>query len=232
MAARSGGNKQTSCLIYSFGSNGDDAWEAAMAKRLPNCEVHIFDPSLSVELAKEVTQRAQGYGGFFHPFGLVAPNAEGQLGSVVQQSSRAGNWTLYTYQQIVEMLGHRGRTVDYFKIDIEGNEWLLYLGHDLTGKRGLFSLCAGDNPELRIGHLNIELHGYSVPRRAETIHSWFAGADACGLRVFHKELNTLACATGGCAEFSLISSQQAHAVQSWYRKAALLPPALLPATTR
>jgi len=48
-------------------------------------------------------------------------------------------------------------------------------------KKGLFS----------VGQMQIELHGGYNGRlsHSDVIGRWFEGADACGLRIFHKELN-------------------------------------------
>jgi len=32
------------CIVYSFGSHGDDAYERAIKRLAPNCEIHTFDP--------------------------------------------------------------------------------------------------------------------------------------------------------------------------------------------
>lgn len=34
-----------SCVIYSFGSNGDTSFEDAIHAMLPSCQVHVFDPT-------------------------------------------------------------------------------------------------------------------------------------------------------------------------------------------
>ena len=57
------------CLIYSFGSNGDDTWERAMAGRLPHCEIHIFDPTLVDEATLQ--QMVDVWGNRFHAIGLT-----------------------------------------------------------------------------------------------------------------------------------------------------------------
>eukprot|EP00966_Prymnesium_polylepis_P257065 5938216-Prymnesium_polylepis.1 len=58
------------CLIYSFGSKGEDSWERAMFERRPECQIHIFDPTLPLEEETRMVQASAKYGARFHSIGL------------------------------------------------------------------------------------------------------------------------------------------------------------------
>ena len=87
------------CLVYSAGSNGDFSFEAAMKKAMPHCEIHTFDSNLFKCPVDVCT---------FHQMRLG--NGQSPNGSK--------SWSM-----IIDELGHGDRTVDVFKIDIEGGEY-------------------------------------------------------------------------------------------------------------
>ncbi|XP_043208118.1 uncharacterized protein LOC122373811 [Amphibalanus amphitrite] len=92
------------CLIYSFGINYD--WSFDEAARAFGCEVHSFDPSIDYPEGR----RSDGI--TFHHFGIGRNNHTNVYG-----------WQIYTLDQIMDILGHKGRTIHYLKMDAEGGEF-------------------------------------------------------------------------------------------------------------
>ena len=54
-------------------------------------------------------------GMFFHPLGL--------LSKPVKMVNRNETLVFHTFSNLVNMLDHQDKTIDYLKIDIEGYEW-------------------------------------------------------------------------------------------------------------
>lgn len=98
-----------SCLVYSVGSAGNAAFEAALlADVSPECEIHIFDFDDFAQTTAEQTGHSKTV--FYHQWGL-----SGETG---------GKYKSFT-DTVVE-LGHINRTIDIFKIDCEGCEFDTY----------------------------------------------------------------------------------------------------------
>ncbi|MEW5304281.1 MAG: hypothetical protein WDW36_006902 [Sanguina aurantia] len=92
------------CLIYSFGSEGDYAFEIHVLS-ITKCEVHTFD----------CTYKGEDLGPRHHYH-------EWCLGSE-PDASMQGRGKFMTYKDIVVELGHVGMEVEVLKIDIEGYEF-------------------------------------------------------------------------------------------------------------
>ena len=104
------------CLVYSIGCAGDFNFEDAMSKKYnKECEIHVFDPA-DWTRKDDIKNRNIHY----HPWGLVS-TYDLKSKSVVWPKGRGGGFK--TFQESLEILGHKDRTVDIFKIDCEGCEW-------------------------------------------------------------------------------------------------------------
>lgn len=101
---------QVDCLVYSFGINFDWTFDEDMVTY--GCEVFAFDPSIN--------KSNHDHKPFIHFFnwGLGHFNGKGS-------GSKSG-WEMHTLSHIYEELSKfhdKNRTIDYLKVDIEGDEW-------------------------------------------------------------------------------------------------------------
>mmetsp|Transcript_1154 Transcript_1154/g.2523 ORF Transcript_1154/g.2523 Transcript_1154/m.2523 type:complete len:315 (-) Transcript_1154:260-1204(-) len=104
------------CLVYSIGCAGDFNFEDAMSKKYnKECEIHVFDPA-DWTRKDDIKNRNIHY----HPWGLVS-TYDLKSKSVVWPKGRGGGFK--TFQESLEILGHKDRTIDILKIDCEGCEW-------------------------------------------------------------------------------------------------------------
>ena len=99
------GKPHQNCLIYSIGSNSEDSWERAMALLRPECEIHIFDPTLSDVAVQDMERRARRYGARFHAIGIAAV------------SSKVKGKAYLTLGGMMQQLGHVGRRLDILKVE-------------------------------------------------------------------------------------------------------------------
>eukprot|EP00565_Helicotheca_tamesis_P001191 CAMPEP_0185725932 /NCGR_PEP_ID=MMETSP1171-20130828/2057_1 /TAXON_ID=374046 /ORGANISM="Helicotheca tamensis, Strain CCMP826" /LENGTH=339 /DNA_ID=CAMNT_0028394177 /DNA_START=167 /DNA_END=1186 /DNA_ORIENTATION=- len=97
-----GGEGEDGCLVYSIGSNNDFSFENFVYSEISqDCEIHTFDPG-------NYSKGAEKAGVNYHQYYVGLDEGE---------SSKS-------MKTIVEELGHQGRTIDIFKIDCEGCEWV------------------------------------------------------------------------------------------------------------
>lgn len=94
------------CVVYSFGSAGNDIFEKHLLSIIPHCEVHIFDPT-----CKPLPPPYH-----FHEYGVCASGTSFKAGEKV--------YPCRSMTQIVEELGHKH--IDILKMDVDGAEWGLF----------------------------------------------------------------------------------------------------------
>jgi len=134
----------STCVVYSFGSNGDDFFEADVLQQNSNCEIHIFDPTMthSPHSWKDIPHY------HFHRSGLCAAARSGGTGNNSTTTSSGDHDTTTSFvlkgtgtrnadgtfiddisfpcktlRAHMHDLGHR--RVDIVKADVEGMEWSL-----------------------------------------------------------------------------------------------------------
>jgi hypothetical protein len=95
------------CIIYSFGINYDFSFDDDAAQ-VYGCDVYCFDPSMAKEADKVERSKLV----HFYKIGLSHEAASPPKG-----------WKLQTLGGIRAMLGHKNKTIDVLKIDIESGEW-------------------------------------------------------------------------------------------------------------
>ena len=140
------------CLIYSVGSNGEFSFEVDMKQAMPHCDIHTFDMNPFKCPRKVCTFHQTQFGN-----GLVPPTSK-------------------TWPTVVDELGHRNRTIDVLKIDIEGGEY------------DLFPILF-ESPETSFPRqILVELH----PNTDERIHAFFELLRRNHYVIFNKEPNLIA----------------------------------------
>jgi hypothetical protein len=99
---------KSDCLVYSLGSNNQVGFETELLSRLGNnCEVHIFDHTVkSWAISKDLKQ--------VHTHSLAITSEA--------EAAKKGE-PFISYGKLRKLLGHEKRTVNIFKIDIEGSEY-------------------------------------------------------------------------------------------------------------
>ena len=123
----------------------------------------------------------------FHAWGLShidAANRDVPLGQKTNPLMPLG--------QIVDKLGHSGRTIDILKIDCEGCE---FAGFQLVWR----DIIAG---KYKISQIQVEVHLYE---HEADVPLFFADAAKAGFELFHKQRNHWGCLGWTCVEFSFIS---------------------------
>lgn len=174
------------CLVYSFGCNGNVDFEKAVLEVAPHCEIHIFDPGF-YEMEVETSLPNAHY----HQYG-VKPSYETDPSLHLNKDLPEGEFK--TFQEIVRELQHNKRTVDIFKMDIEGGEWTTFRDW-VKGPGNMFSWMGTD---ILLQQILIEVH--DAPIIANT---FFAELHKAGYAMFHKEPN-IQFAGGDCVEFGFI----------------------------
>lgn len=160
------------CLIYSVGSEGDFSFEKGLYKILEgstsksSCEIHVFDPKdYSSSVPSDIRSMIH-----FHNWGIV--------------DEASSSEKFKTLEQTVNILGHKGRILDIFKIDCEHCEWKTFTDW--------FSV------DLDMRQILVEVHG--TPDNA---NEFFETLQQMGYVTFHKEPNTKY-AVGNCVEYAFL----------------------------
>ena len=155
------------CVVYSFGSNGDTSFEAAILNRT-SCAVFTFDPTL----APEVQAAVEAVPGItFNAVGLSAVDGNAVIGG--------RTLPVRTLATLMKENGHAW--IDLLKIDVEGAEW--------EALEGLVAQSGGQ--ALPITQAQVEFHvgwGGHGPQDAVNL---LEALDDAGMRVFHVEENAV-----------------------------------------
>ena len=164
------------CVVYSFGSNGDTEFEKAVLATT-QCEVHVFDPTLSVEALAKLRKLPKIH---FHPIGLGPKNQQIQMNDklMTMGQDRAQPMNLHTLPTIMRTLNHTW--IDVLKIDIEGFEYSV-----------LQKLMKTSKTWLPVTQLLVEFHyWYNAPRTVpKEIVATLKALTSNNFRVFSTEPN-------------------------------------------
>jgi Methyltransferase domain len=162
------------CLVYSLGSNNNFDFESDLLERLgDNCEVHVFDHTVTTWKPPSTTKN-------IHTHSIALTSEAG---------AKARGSPFKSYQEIRKMLGHETRTINIFKIDIEGSEYEV-LPEVLK------------DAEHPVGQILVEIHMTQHAARSigatDRLLYRFRNAS---YHMFHTETNPYA---SGCYEFSFL----------------------------
>jgi len=178
------------CLIYSIGSEGKYEWEDALYEQLggPHCEIHVFDPGNYGRTGDMEHKNIH-----FHSWGLKSNYDQAYNAMITLDALEGAKPRMLTFQETVEELGHRGRTLDIFKIDCEKCEWANYK----------------DWISADIRQILIETHGVPSPKGGNEWHhaplkvaDFFDAFTENNFAMYSKEVNIYG--GGNCIELSYV----------------------------
>lgn len=170
---------QSPCVMYSLGSAGNMAFEAAVLKEQPGCEVHIFDKD-NFGLEKWFPDEGVRKHVTFHRAFITAKGENAQADP-----------PLRTLGGIMKELGHTH--IDILKMDVEGAE---------------FDVLSGNLPSIGqlLVEVHLTTKGDSATQ-LQAYDALMNSCESHGLRLFHKEVN--ARYDRNCVELSFIQSKWA-----------------------
>lgn len=151
--------KKKDCLVYSVGSNGNFAFELDLQRQLPNCEIHVFDPT---DYSEQMQQRGLD-GSNFHAWGLKSSD-----GKPMAVKKGLQGLEFVSLPETIKRLGHTGRAIEIFKIDCEGCEWSAH----------------NDILDQSIRQILVEVHSVNLQT-----DKFFDDMHNAGYAIFHKEPN-------------------------------------------
>lgn len=167
-----------SCTVFSVGSNGEFDFEEGIAKTLPACKIHTFDPTFIPDPpAQDTISRLK-----------ISYHTTGVSDKYVEKFYKGDVKPL---TQIVSEL--KVTHLPVLKIDCE------FCEHDAFLNDIFPAMKAG---KLSIDLVLVEIH---VPReKPEMLAKWLAAADEVGLRLYFFEFNTASIKEWHCAEYAFI----------------------------
>lgn len=155
-------------LVYSIGSSGNFVFEEGIKELLPNAEIHTFDRANYGCRANLCT---------FHQ-------------AYVGDGKTPGGKSL---NMIIDELGHRQRTIDILKLDIEGSEYAVFeafLKHPSNTTAGSDGKDSDNKtPYIRQILIEIHLHSDAGDEPISRVHGLFELLRLNNYAIFHKEPN-------------------------------------------
>jgi len=175
------------CVIYSFGSAGQDDFEKFMSTHT-SCEIHIFDPTPRIK--RDMTIRARKYGAHFHSIGLGGLHGKINRNGIWQNNLNKAELIVLSLPEIMKQFEHE--RIDVLKVDIEGSEY------------DAFEIILV-NCEFDIQIILVELHVFG-PGARDRVFKLISDMERCGYRMYHKEPNYQGCHGTKCIEFAFTRS--------------------------
>jgi len=160
------------CVVYSVGSKGEVSFEMGIETKLPLCEIHIFDPTLTAQQKNNMNSLLRNFQ--FHDFGLGSTNGEMKINSrkILWTQKTKSFFQVQTLATIMSNLGHKW--IDVLKIDIEGGEW------------SVFEKLFEEMKTIPVTQIQIELHFLGD---VKPVLNFFKNIGKKGFRVFSVEPN-------------------------------------------
>ncbi|CAH1782292.1 unnamed protein product [Owenia fusiformis] len=163
------------CLVYSIGINNDWSFDDAVVKQA-GCEVHAFDPTMNI------TDHKRGKSIYFHNIGLGVEDTINDLG-----------WKMRRVSTIMKDLGHDNKIIDFFKMDIEYSEWMVFpemIRDGVLGKIKQLVFEFHTHMRKHTGNTVASSH-YEEPTKEQYITMWktLEQLEKAGLRRFFHNTN-------------------------------------------
>nr|XP_045618933.1 uncharacterized protein LOC123770813 isoform X2 [Procambarus clarkii] len=152
------------CVVYSFGIRGKLNFEEDMERM--GCKVWVFDPS---------THRgSENPRLHFHSVGLAPVNTTRLVDGK--------EWNLLPFSSVVEQMGHLTTTIDYLKMDIQGDEWQVLQEVMRSNRHALTN----------VKQLGLEAHlegALRDPALYKVYLDTFLGLESFGFQLFYSNEN-------------------------------------------
>lgn len=165
-----------SCVVYSFGSNGELTFEEALIRATHGrCEVHVFDFSVSDDQAQQAEQIE---GVKFHRYGISETDQHVSEPFTYEDRS-VPSYELKSLPSIMRDLGHKW--IDVLKMDVEGAEYSVLQSIVQHYKRA--------NQTVPITQAQIEYHQHDKQPTRQDLIATLTAFEKSGFRAFHSEYN-------------------------------------------
>lgn len=166
------------CIVYSFGSNGDDQWESDILKKT-SCEVFTFDPTMSLEKEKMLSPSVHKN---FLGIGLAKYDGVMKIGGIERE--------VRNLRTIMEDLKHE--RIDILKVDIEGAEYDVFEELFSSGFPDVDQILVEVHAFAHLQQLNKAGGVVQNPSKLRVrLDRFFEILEKAGFRLFHKEINVL-----------------------------------------
>ena len=166
------------CIVYSFGSNGDDQFETDIMKKT-ECKVYTFDPTLTLEKKRMLSSSVRKN---FHNIGLATHDGVLAIGGIERE--------VRNLRTIMKGLKHK--QVDILKLDIEGAEYEVFEELYSSGFPDVRQILVEVHAFKHLQELNKSGNVVQIPSKLRLkVDRLFQVLEAAGFRLFHKEINVL-----------------------------------------
>jgi len=166
------------CIVYSFGSNGDDQFESDILKKT-SCKVFTFDPTLSFEKEKMLSPSVWKN---FHKIGLAKYDGVMEIGGIERE--------VRNLKSIMRVLKHK--RIDLLKVDIEGAEYDVFENLFSSGFPDVSQILLEVHAFRHFQELNKNGSVLQTPSELRLrLDRLFQVLEGAGFRLFHKEINVL-----------------------------------------
>ena len=171
------------CIVYSIGVAKTCEFEWDLQAEMPNCRIDLFDANReSMEWFKK--SRCANSSMRFHNWAV---------GGGSNVSKPAFGHPAYSFQEIMEKLGHQGRVINVLKMDIEGYEYDLF---EAAKKAENFPV---------INLILVEFHNIHRPAEQERLKNVVRWLEDAGYSPYFLERNPYWAYTG--AEVAFVRRQ-------------------------
>mmetsp|Transcript_3434 Transcript_3434/g.12208 ORF Transcript_3434/g.12208 Transcript_3434/m.12208 type:complete len:296 (-) Transcript_3434:6869-7756(-) len=166
------------CIVYSFGSNGDDQFERDILKKT-SCQVFTFDPTMSPGQEKILSPSVHRN---FQRIGLAEYDGTMEIGGIERD--------VRNLRTIMKDLKHE--RIDILKVDIDGAEYNVFDELYSSGFPDVDQILVEVHAFTHLQQLNKAGSVVQNPSQLRMrLDRLFEVLEAVGFRLYHKEINVL-----------------------------------------